>query len=114
MLEGQIVPAEQDNGAVEKLKALMMGIIVSCAQKKVTSRNPNMNWILGDVAKGYQHIQQIGAPIDLGAILAQAGLTQQPAAPPVEVQQDTSLADAITSLAVTQKDILKQLKALKK
>ena len=113
MLDGAVVPAAQDNGQVNSLKTLMMGIIVACAQKKVCSRNPNMNWILGDVAKGYQHIQQIGAPVDLGAILAQAGLTN-PTAPPAEVQQDTSLTDAITNLAVTQTEILKQLKALKK
>ena len=114
MLEVANVPAAQDNGQVDKLKSLMMGIIVACAQKKVCSRNPNMNWILGDVAKGYQHISQIGAPVDLSALLAGLQQSTAPAVPAVEVQQDTSLTDAITSLAVTQKDILKQLKALKK
>ena len=107
------VPAAQDNGQVNSLKTLMMGIIVACAQKKVCSRNPNMNWILGDVVKGFQHISSIGAPVDLPTMLAQMGAAQPPV-PPAGPPADTSLTDAITNLAVTQTEILKQLKALKK
>ena len=63
-------PPELDAESNKFFKVLAMQTIASCTMKKIqTQRNPNANFLVGDIVKGAGSIAGIGAGMDLSQLV---------------------------------------------
>ena len=85
---------ELDAESNKFFKVLAMQTIASCTMKKIqTQRNPNANFLVGDIVKGAGSIAGIGAGMDLSQLVGLMAMFggQQGKAKEAEVVEDKTV-----------------------
>lgn len=87
-------PPQLDAESNKFFKVLAMQTIASCTMKKIqTQRNPNANFLVGDIVKGAGSIAGIGAGMDLTQLVGLMAMFggQQGKAKEAEVVEDKTV-----------------------